>query len=177
MKQCRNVCELLLAIQWRHKMADVLSPAQRKLNMQRIRGKDTKPEMLIRRGLHAAGFRFRIHKKDLPGKPDLVFPKYKAVIFINGCFWHGHACDQFKVPTTRTEFWINKIDINRQRDKRNIEALTSLGWRVLVVWECSLRGRGRLPTATVLSKCSDFLTVAEEYYINITGSSLSASIE
>lgn len=107
--------------------------------MSGIRGKDTKPEMIIRRGLHAMGFRYRLHDKSLPGKPDLVLPKYKAVIFVHGCFWHKHDCKYFKWPKTRPEFWREKILGNVERDRLAISSLKQNGWRVLVIWECKLR--------------------------------------
>lgn len=107
--------------------------------MSGIKAKNTKPEMIIRKALHAAGFRYRLHVRDLPGKPDLVFPKYKAVIFIHGCFWHGHECRYFKLPATRTEFWRDKINTNHSRDIRQQAQLRAAGWRVLVVWECVIR--------------------------------------
>lgn len=108
--------------------------------MSRIRSKDTKPEMIVRRGLHAAGYRFRLHSKELPGKPDLVLPKFGAVIFVHGCFWHGHEnCRYFRIPKSRQEFWEGKICGNQQRDKQVIEELLCAGWRVLVVWECATR--------------------------------------
>src|SRR5215471_13052693 len=98
-------------------MADVLTPEQRRLNMSRIRGRDTKPELLLRRSLHARGLRFRLHRRDLPGCPDLVFPRFRAAIFVHGCFWHGHTCPMFKMPKTRTVFWRNKIHKNLDRDR------------------------------------------------------------
>ena len=138
-------------------MTDVLTPAQRQLNMSRIRGKDTKPEMLLRRALHAKGFRFRLHRRDLPGSPDLVFPKFRSVILVNGCFWHGHDCPLFKLPATRTEFWFSKIEGNRARDKRVLEELTSAGWRTLVVWECAIKGPQRRPIDQVVSSVITWL--------------------
>lgn len=111
--------------------------------MRAIRSKNTKPELLVRKGLHAAGFRFRLHGAGLPGKPDIVLPKYRAVIFVHGCFWHGHDCKYFKLPKTRPEFWSDKIGKNRLRDRMNIRAVQSLGWRTLVIWECATRGGGR----------------------------------
>src|ERR1700719_1649815 len=99
-------------------MGDVLTPEQRRLNMSRIRGRDTKPELLLRRGLHAAGLRFRLHTERLPGRPGLVFPRYRAAILVHGCFWHGHDCPLFKLPATRSEFWASKIAGNRTRDNR-----------------------------------------------------------
>lgn len=138
-------------------MPDVLSPEQRSLNMSRIRGRDTKPELLLRRGLHAAGLRFRLHRRGLPGRPDLVFPRYRAVILVHGCFWHGHQCPMFRMPATRPEFWAAKIGGNRARDQRNLEDLTAARWRVLTVWECSLKGPARRPTADVISCCVSFV--------------------
>lgn len=121
-------------------MPDIVSPETRSRMMAGIRAKDTKPEMLIRRAVHAAGFRYRLHDKSLAGRPDLVFPRYHAVVFVHGCFWHGHAgCKYFKVPSTRTEFWTAKIEANRARDQRAIEHLSDKGWRVCVIWECATR--------------------------------------
>lgn len=136
---------------------DVLTPEQRRHNMSRIRGKDTKPEMLLRRGLHAAGLRYRLHVADLPGRPDLVFPRYRAVIFVHGCFWHGHYCPLFRLPATRPEFWAAKIAGNRIRDQRTSAALRAAGWRVLTVWECCLKGPGRRPLEEVLGACVAFI--------------------
>lgn len=120
-------------------MSDIVDPKTRSRMMSRIRGKDTKPEMLVRRGLHALGLRFRLHDRRLPGKPDLVFPKYRAVVFVHGCFWHGHDCPDFKWPKTREAFWREKILTNRARDERNIRELTSAGWRVFTFWECETK--------------------------------------
>jgi DNA mismatch endonuclease (patch repair protein) len=113
--------------------------------MSGIRGRDTKPEWTIRRGLHRLGFRYRLHARELPGRPDLVLAKHHAVVFIHGCFWHGHDCPLFKWPKSREEFWRTKIGGNRDRDARAVEALTRAGWRVAIVWECALRGAGRDP--------------------------------
>jgi len=108
--------------------------------MQAIKGRDTVPEMLVRRYLHAHGFRYRLHVKDLPGKPDIVLPKYKTVIFIHGCFWHGHeGCKYYVVPKTRTEWWLEKIGKNKENDKLAVALLKKAGWKVLVVWECGLK--------------------------------------
>lgn len=136
---------------------DVLTIEQRRLNMSRIRGKDTKPEMLLRRGLHAAGLRYRLHGEKLPGKPDMVFPKHRAVILIHGCFWHGHDCPLFKMPATRPDFWAKKISGNRERDVRTVKALRLAGWRLLTVWECSLKGPARRPVSEVVDSCSAFV--------------------
>jgi len=141
-------------------VTDVLTTEQRRLNMSRIRGRDTKPEMLIRRGLHARGLRYRLQDRTLPGRPDLVFPRYRAVIFVHGCFWHGHECPLFRLPATRPQFWETKINANRARDVRSYEALRTLGWRVLVIWECSLKGPARWLPDAVLDACVDFLLSA-----------------
>lgn len=125
--------------------------------MSGIRGKDTKPEMVLRRGLHALGFRFRLHDRKLPGTPDLVFPKYHAVILVHGCFWHGHDCHLFRLPGSRTEFWRTKIDRNRAVDVRTQLALRNAGWRVGTVWECAMRGKGRLSMENILEACSAWL--------------------
>nr|WP_246371349.1 very short patch repair endonuclease [Lysobacter penaei] len=106
--------------------------------MSRIRSRDTKPELWVRRGLHARGFRFSLQRKDLPGRPDLVLPKYGAVVFVHGCFWHAHACQKGRIPSTRGAFWQAKFEANRKRDARNNRALRSMGWRVLTLWECEL---------------------------------------
>jgi DNA mismatch endonuclease (patch repair protein) len=126
--------------------------------MANIRAKDTAPEMLIRRGLHSRGFRFRLHAADLPGKPDLVFPGRQAVIFVHGCFWHGHDCHMFKWPASRVEFWREKIQRNMSRDQAAVEALLVSGWRVLTVWECALKGRERRPFTDVLEGVVDWLS-------------------
>jgi len=124
-------------------MTDIVSPEARSRMMAGIRGSDTKQELLIRKELHKRGFRYRLHDRKLPGKPDIVFPKYRAVIMLNGCFWHGHDCHMFKWPATRGEFWHKKILGNTKRDEENRRALEKAGWRVLTVWECALKGRMR----------------------------------
>ena len=125
-------------------MADVHSKKVRSYNMSRIKGKNTKPEVLVRKWLHAAGYRFRLHDKKLPGKPDIGLKKYKTVIFVHGCFWHGHfGCRYFKMPSTRTDFWKKKIYENVARDSEHQEQIKALGWTVLVVWECELKTKQR----------------------------------
>jgi DNA mismatch endonuclease (patch repair protein) len=127
-------------------VTDVLTPAQRSFNMSRIRGVHTKPEICVRKLLHAAGLRYRLHGKDLPGKPDLVFPRARAVLFVHGCFWHMHRCKFGKpVPATNVTFWAEKRRSNVDRDKRNRAALRAQGWRVFEVWECHTRNADRLP--------------------------------
>ena len=121
-------------------MADVHDKATRSYNMSRIKGKDTKPEMIVRSFLHANGFRYRLHVKDLSGKPDIVLPKYRTVIFVHGCFWHGHeGCKYFKLPGTRTEWWREKIGRNKENDKKATKALHKSGWTVISIWECRLK--------------------------------------
>ena len=120
-------------------MVDFLSPRERSERMSLIRGRDTQPELALRRALHRLGLRFRLHGAALPGKPDLVFPRYKTVVFVHGCFWHRHAgCSIATIPKSNTQFWMGKFEKNVDRDKRVTAQLNELGWRVLVVWECEL---------------------------------------
>ena len=119
-------------------MADVHTKAQRSYNMSRIKSKNTKPELIVRSWLHKQGFRFRLHDKKLPGKPDIVLPKYKTVIFVHGCFWHGHKCRLGRMPKSRLEYWLPKIKGNKERDVRTLRRLRSMRWRALVLWECQL---------------------------------------
>ena len=119
---------------------DKISPEKRSRNMARVKGKNTKPEMLVRSLLHKMGYRFRLHVKKLSGNPDIVLPRYKAVIFVHGCFWHGHeGCKRATMPATGTEFWHAKITSNKQRDKRNIAALKNSGYRCLTIWQCEVK--------------------------------------
>lgn len=119
---------------------DIVSSEKRSQMMRAVRSRDTKPELVLRRALHRQGFRFRLHRRDLPGTPDLVFPGRRSVIFVNGCFWHGHDCKAATLPKTRTDFWTAKIGENRARDVRNLRSLCAMGWRALVVWQCELNG-------------------------------------
>ena len=125
--------------------------------MAGIRGRDTKPEMAIRSALHRRGFRYRLYRKDLPGRPDMVFPRYCAVIFVHGCFWHGHECHLFRWPGTRKEFWREKIVANRERDRAQKASLLAMGWRVAAIRECALKGRSSLPFDMVLDRCASWL--------------------
>jgi DNA mismatch endonuclease (patch repair protein) len=121
-------------------MADVHDKKTRSYNMSQIKGKNTKPEMLVRRFLHANGFRYRLHVKDLPGKPDIVLPKYRTVIFVHGCFWHGHeGCKYYVVPKTKTEWWLNKINGNIAKDVNVMKSLKKEGWKIIILWECDLK--------------------------------------
>ena len=128
--------------------------------MQAVKGSNTKPEVAVRKALHARGYRYRLNRKDLPGKPDIVLPKYHAVILLHGCFWHGHGCALFKWPTTRGEFWRAKIEANVERDQRTDLALTTSGWRVGVIWECALKGRSRLGLSIVVDRVVAWLEVS-----------------
>lgn len=132
--------------------------------MSGIQGKNTSPELLIRKSLHARGFRYRIHAAHLPGKPDLVLPKHRAVIFIHGCFWHGHGCRYFKVPQTRPEFWLEKIGKNKARDLVQIAALKEAGWRVLIVWECAVRSMKRQKNCLLIDLMAQWLVDGSEYF-------------
>ena len=122
-------------------MVDVFDKAKRSQIMASITAKDTKPELQVRKALHRLGYRYRLHDRNLPGTPDLIFRKYNAVIMVNGCFWHGHDCALFRMPATNREFWCNKIENNRKRDKKVLALLLDSGWRVLTIWECSLKGK------------------------------------
>ncbi|MGZ5283822.1 MAG: very short patch repair endonuclease [Bacteroidia bacterium] len=122
-------------------MADVHEPHVRSYNMSQIKGKNTKPEIIVRKFLFSKGFRYRLHDKKLPGKPDIILPKYKTVIFVHGCFWHGHDdCKYFVIPKTRTDWWLNKINSNKSRDYANSELLKKNNWHVIKVYECELKG-------------------------------------
>lgn len=138
-------------------MTDVHTPAQRQRNMSAIRSKNTRPEMLIRRGLHARGFRYRLHHKKLAGHPDLVLKQHHAVVFIHGCFWHGHGCPLFRWPATRKEFWKTKILRNKDVDRRAQDDLCRAGWRILTIWECALKGRGKRPLDDVLDQACEWI--------------------
>ena len=144
-------------------MADIVSPAKRSRMMSGIKGKDTKPEITVRRILHRSGFRFRLHRKDLPGRPDIVLPKHRTVIFVNGCFWHGHEnCKLFRFPKSRTQFWKTKIEANRTRDLDKIERLQP-DWRILLVWECAIKGSQKLETGHLAEILEGFVLGGNSY--------------
>lgn len=142
-------------------MSDIVAPEVRSSMMAGIRGRDTRNELLIRKELHARGFRYLLYGKRLPGKPDLVFPKYRAVIMVNGCFWHGHDCHLFKWPSTRCDFWYDKIQANKKRDTETTNALERLGWRVLTVWECSIKGKTSNPIEENIDNIASWLVNGE----------------
>ncbi len=148
-------------------MVDVVDRSTRSRMMAGIQGKNTRPELTIRRGLHAAGFRYRLHSAKLPGKPDLVFPGRKSVIFVNGCFWHGHRCHLFKWPSTRRQWWRDKINATRRRDRKVVRQLHDMGWRVLVIWECALKGKQRLPATTVIEQAVEWLGYTDRATVRI----------
>jgi DNA mismatch endonuclease (patch repair protein) len=138
-------------------MADIVNAATRSRMMSGIKGKNTKPELLIRKALHRLGFRYRIHSPTVPGKPDMVFTAARAVIFVNGCFWHGHDCKYFRLPSTRPEFWAAKIAANKRRDLLVRERLQNENWRYLTIWECSIRGKKNDAVANVVTEAAKWL--------------------
>ncbi|MBE1236513.1 DNA mismatch endonuclease Vsr [Phaeovibrio sulfidiphilus] len=138
-------------------MADIFDPEKRSTLMAGIRSRDTAPEIALRKALFARGLRYRIHDRTLPGTPDLVFPRFLAVIFVNGCFWHAHDCHLFRLPGSRTAFWEAKLNGNRARDCAHANALLTQGWRVLTVWECALKGRTRLAPEALVERVVEWL--------------------
>ncbi|WP_290460700.1 very short patch repair endonuclease [Bacteroides caecimuris] len=141
-------------------MADVKTPEQRSRNMAAIKGKDTKPEIIVRKYLFSRGLRFRVQVKKLPGNPDIVLPKYKTVIFVNGCLWHGHeGCKYFRLPKSNVEFWKEKIERNIERDRESMQALLDLRWKVIRVWECELRNKAN--REVTLNKIYNSITSAD----------------
>lgn len=138
-------------------MPDIVDARTRSRMMAGIRSANTRPELAIRKALHAAGFRYRLHPRNVPGKPDMVFTRYRAAVFVNGCFWHGHDCPLFRLPDTRREFWSVKIERNRKRDAEVRRQLREAGWRTLTVWECAIRGRKALGLPSVVTRASAWL--------------------
>ena len=141
-------------------MADIMTPEQRSRCMAAIKGKDTKPEMIVRKYLFSRGLRFRVQVRKLPGTPDIVLPKYKTAIFINGCFWHGHeGCKYFRLPKSNVDFWREKIERNIERDRESMQALLDLRWKVIRVWECELRNKAN--REVTLNKIYNSITSAD----------------
>lgn len=133
-------------------MPDHVPPERRSFIMSSVRSRDTKPELAVRRTLHNMGYRYRLHRRDLPGRPDLVFPSRKKVIFVHGCFWHGHGCRWGRLPKSKLDYWQPKIEANRARDRKNLEDLRAAGWSAFVVWQCELR-----EFETTMARIVDFL--------------------
>ena len=142
-------------------MTDIVDKKTRSRMMSGIRGVDTKPEMTVRKGLHSKGLRYRLHEKRLPGRPDLYFPQYKAVIQVQGCFWHKHDCSYFKWPSTRPRFWKEKLTANAVRDEQNVYRLEELGLRTLVIWECALRGKTQKEVGRIIDGIVDWVKDGE----------------
>jgi len=147
-------------------VTDVHSVSVRSKNMRAIKAHDTKPEMIVRRMLHGLGFRYRFHDRSLPGTPDIVLPKHRAIVQVHGCFWHGHDCHLFKQPNNHAEFWAEKINANRLRDLKANKALIEAGWRVAEIWECTLRGKNKKDFS---EKLSTWLRTKESITLTISG--------
>lgn len=126
---------------------DTMSPAERSQIMAKVKSKNTKPEMIVRKIAYAMGYRYRLHGKGIPGKPDLVFGWRRKVIFVHGCFWHGHDCGRCRLPKTRTSYWLEKINKNMQRDSRNQKGITAMGWQYIIIWECQLKEKEKVALA------------------------------
>lgn len=157
-------------------MADVMTPEQRSRCMAAVKGKDTKPEMIVRKYLFSRGMRFRVQVRKLPGAPDIVLPKYKTAIFVNGCFWHGHeGCKYFRLPKSNVEFWKEKIERNIERDKESMQALLDLGWKVIRVWECELRNKAN--REETLNKIYNSITSSDGSGYNFEEADISMAAE
>jgi DNA mismatch endonuclease (patch repair protein) len=150
-------------------MPDVVDSATRSRMMSGIRGKHTRPELQIRRGLHRLGFRFRLHVSSLPGKPDIVLPRYHAIVQVHGCFWHGHDCHLFKLPSTKRDWWTSKIQRTRTLDEETTEALLASGWRVAIVWECALKGKERIGEDEIMTLLTDWIRDESSPILTIRG--------
>lgn len=152
-------------------MADTVPPEVRTRIMAAIKSKDTKPELAIRRGLHALGFRYALHTNRFPGRPDMILAKYRAVIWVNGCYWHGHGCGAARLPSSNESYWHPKIERTRARDISNAMAVEAAGWRHLTIWECALRGRGAIGLEAVLKRAAQWI-VSGEGPAEIAGNSI-----
>ncbi|WP_418502558.1 very short patch repair endonuclease [Flagellimonas sp.] len=144
-------------------MTDIHTAEIRRKCMSSIPSKNTGPEKFLRSALHRAGLRFRLHDKSLPSSPDIVLRKYRAVIFVHGCYWHSHGCYKSTIPATRREFWLNKFKTNRERDQRDVKLLLDSDWRVLIVWECALKGKTSMPIEKIASAVDAWLHSSETY--------------
>lgn len=147
-------------------MVDVHDKSTRSKNMAAITAKNTKPEILLRKALHKEKFRFRLNVKELPGSPDIVLPKYRTCIFVNGCFWHMHDCEMFVLPKSNIPFWKEKLSANKKRDKRNYEALIREHWKIILVWECCLKGRNKISLDTVIERIR-YVCNSEAHYDDV----------
>ena len=145
-------------------MVDIVAPSVRSRMMSNIRSKNTRPEVEIRKGLHATGLRYRLHRRDLPGTPDITLSRHRAVVFVHGCFWHGHDCHLFKWPSSNSEQWKRKILDNQSRDESSVQRLLASGWRVCTIWECALRGRGRHDKQAVVDMTATWIRGTEQLY-------------
>jgi DNA mismatch endonuclease (patch repair protein) len=145
-------------------MTDIVTSSVRSRMMAGIRATNTRPEIVVRHGLHRHGFRYRLHASGLPGKPDVVLTRHHAVVLVNGCFWHGHHCHLFRWPHSRKDFWKKKITRNRCRDTEVREALSQAGWRVLVIWECAIKGREKRPINDVLDEAADWIRKGGQWH-------------
>ena len=150
-------------------MSDIVNKATRSRMMSNIRSVNTKPELHVRSLLYRRGFRFRLHRRDLPGRPDIVLARYRAVVFVHGCFWHGHSCPAFKIPTTRRDFWQAKIAYNRGNDCRALAALAACGWRTAIVWECAIKGRGKLDDLALIGFIECWLHSNNPNFLEVKG--------
>ncbi len=152
-------------------MVDTVTKDKRSQVMAAIRSKDTGPEISVRRGLHALGFRYSLHPKDLPGRPDITFRKFRAVIFVHGCYWHGHDCGEVKPSSSNRSYWASKIAKNKERDARNLAALEEIGWRYLTIWECSFRRKGAAALERIVHKAARWLQCGSSNAMIIKGDS------
>lgn len=151
-------------------LVDIVTPTKRSEMMAGIKGKNTKPEILVRKLLHSLGFRFRLHNASLPGKPDIVLAKHRTVVFVQGCFWHGHAnCPIFRLPKSRTQFWADKINGNIRRDESSKDELIQKGWKVLYVWECAIKGRCRLSEVQLYQEICEGLKSGSSNFKEVRG--------
>lgn len=151
-------------------MVDIVTPEKRSKMMAGITSKNTKPEIFVRQRLHRMGYRFRLHRKDLPGKPDIFLSRYRVAIFVQGCFWHGHGeCHLFRLPKTRLEFWEKKISGNKERDVRIRSELIQAKYRVLDIWECSIKGKAALDTGLLENELNQFISGGNKNYLEIRG--------
>lgn len=143
-------------------MADIVDPATRSRMMSGIRGRNTRIEIAVRKGLFALGYRYRTDVRSLPGRPDIVLPRWNAVVLVHGCFWHAHDCGLYRIPAARPEFWREKLEGNARRDRRNDLALKDAGWRIAIVWECALRGRGASALGEVINSLHEWIRGREQ---------------